>query len=112
VRAALSGAAALAAPALWMAMASRIWSWGTGIPYAPPFLQWQQAVSLGWWHANWWCKLWLSVGGAVPTVVLAGAVLAVARLSEKRGAGIYGETQWAGRREMQAQKITTSERPL
>ena len=59
--------AAILLPVLWMALASFVWARGTQTPYSP--LAWYNATQ--WWQANWWCKLWLVLGGALPTILAA-----------------------------------------
>ena len=58
--------AAILLPVLWMALASFVWARGTQTPYSP--LAWYNATQ--WWQANWWCKLWLVLGAALPTILV------------------------------------------
>ncbi len=52
-------------PVLWLVIASAIWSNGTGRSFA--LLGWWDATK--WWSANLWCKIWLSIGAATPTLL-------------------------------------------
>jgi type IV secretion system protein VirD4 len=92
----------------WLFLASAVWCAGTGRPLQFPFLQWWEATV--WWRANWWVTLWLVLGAAAPTVLLASILVAlgVARSrklvrplwggqrSQERGVTTnHGDSRWA-----------------
>lgn len=105
-----------ALPPAWLAAASAIWCKGVGRTYG--LFAWYDA--LRYWHANWWCKLWIAVGAAGPTLVIvlygfALLPLLLGRQSRQRltpplGGGVrpiqrgvtdnHGHARWATDREM------------
>jgi hypothetical protein len=119
VRLALICAAPFALAWGWSGAASAIYLHGKGFSdaFEAPWLQWwialQYAIqdgfpkTLGGW--NEW--IWLTFGGGVPSLVVVGLVrLWWAHRSTVKP--IYGKTEFAGRKEMQANKIASTRRPV
>ena len=98
----------------WMAAASAIYCYGYGIPdkFRFPFMQWLHAAR--WWDYSDEVTLWVSIGALIPTAFLALVCLAVFRtLWSRRGQKpVYGETDWATRPQMKANRIATTRRPF
>lgn len=83
----LSGVALGVIPAAWLTTASWIWCAGTRTAFDGPYMEWLDAVRAGWWHENWWCKLWIGLGALGPTTVIAiGIAIAVAVYNLRRTA--------------------------
>ena len=59
-------AALPAMAALWLLLASWVWSAGTQTEFST--LAWWDGTQ--WWLSNWWVNLWLILGAALPTAIL------------------------------------------
>ncbi|MFL5279914.1 MAG: hypothetical protein ACJ8AW_02670 [Rhodopila sp.] len=75
-----------------------------------PYDQWFDA--LAYWDANRWTKLDLVVAAALP-VALAFAVGRIIYFRYRpTNKDVYGKTEWASRKEMSGNSISTSRRPF
>lgn len=118
LRVALICASPVAAVWGWSAAASALYlySKGFGDAFEAPWLQWWIACryaiqngfpkTLGAWNE----LVWLTAGAGFPSLVLFG--LARAWWGRCAKTPVYGQTDWASRKQMKANKISTTGRPF
>jgi hypothetical protein len=105
-------AAAIVLPWGWLTAASAIFCAGTGkiALFRFPFVQWAEAAP--WWRLNGTMTLWVSIAAVIPSLFLLVCGLGLFRARRVGRSEVYGQTEWASRRQMKAGHISASRRPF
>lgn len=77
-----------------------------------PFDQWWTLAPL-WFGANWYSTLMVVISAALPGLGVGVAMVAVVLLAwRSKRPSLYGETGWAGQKEMRRGRIETKRMPF